>query len=166
MADIDDHLAEWLASERDPTPFLNGIGGLGAPFWAADFTSRFIGPGSARQKAVGIAESIVFLIHENIQEMGGAAPRLERVVASGGLARFDGLCQRLADICRLPLYRPAEQEATARGIAYLLGDPYREWPEPVPGASFQPTANAPLDERHRLWRAAMDQALEPRQSSA
>ncbi len=165
LADIDNHLVEWLASERDPTLFLNGIGGLGAPFWVTDFTSRFIGPGSARQKAVGIAESIVFLVYENIQEMGGSAPPLERVVASGGLARLDGLCQRLADICRLPLYRPAEQEATARGIAYLLGDPSREWAEPECGASFQPTANAPLDERHRLWRAAMDQALEPRQSS-
>ncbi|MHB8550236.1 MAG: FGGY family carbohydrate kinase [Acidiferrobacterales bacterium] len=162
MTDLDDWLAVWLESEREPALFLNGVGGLGAPFWVADFVSRFIGSGNPRQKAVGVAESVVFLIHENLKAMRASGPELERVVVSGGLARIDGLCQRLADLSRLPAYRPAEQEATARGVANLLANHSGAWTEPQSGVWFMPVENARLGERYHHWRMAMDQALERR----
>ncbi len=166
LDNLDDELSIWLASEREPVLFLNGVGGLGAPFWVADFASRFIGSGGPRQKAVGVVESIVFLIAENLQETRAVAAPLEYVLVSGGLARLDGLCQRLADISRLSVYRQVEHEATARGVAYLLGDPSRAWPEPQAGVWFRPADNTPLTERYRHWRAAMEQALKLRPSSA
>ncbi|MDA8363183.1 MAG: FGGY family carbohydrate kinase [Gammaproteobacteria bacterium] len=161
LSGLGERLAAWLESERGPVLFLNGIGGLGAPFWIADFSSRFVGCGGPQQKAVGVAESIIFLVHENLQAMRACSAPLERVVLSGGLAVFDGLCQRLADISRLPVFRPSESEATARGVAFLLQDPSLSWPEPA-GGWFWPLENAPLVKRYRLWRAALDRALEPR----
>jgi glycerol kinase len=80
-------------------------------------------------------------------------------VVSGGLVRYDGLCQRLADLSGLPVYRPAEHEATARGTAYLLADFPEIFPEEKPGDSFTPKSNPGLLQRYKNWRTAMNRAL-------
>ncbi len=86
-------------------------------------------------------------------------PAPARLVVSGGLARYDGLCQRLSDLSGLALYRPAEHEATARGTAYLLAGFPDDWPEEKPGTPFVPKKNTGLRQRYQRWRAEMQRAL-------
>ncbi len=155
--DLEAQLPDWLSAVAEPPLFLNGIGGLGAPYWAADFASRFVGDGDAPQKAVAVAESIVFLALANIERLQCVGP-LHSLVLTGGLAKLDGLCQRLADLTGLPASRADEHEATARGLAWLLAGTCPDWP--ATGArNFVPLPNPALANRYRHWRTAMEQAL-------
>lgn len=157
ITNIEAQLPAWFAQESEPPLFLNGISGLGAPFWIPDFVSRFLGGGEDWQKAVAVAESIVFLLRVNLEEMQAPAPPLARLFVTGGLSWYDGICQRLADLSGLPVYRPVESEATARGTAYLLAGCPADWPEPEPGTWFKPQLNLALKVRYERWRAAMPQ---------
>jgi len=158
LDDVESMLADWLEQAGEPPLFLNGVGGLGAPFWVADFASQFAGEGDARQRTVAVAESIVFLIQANLDEFQKLASPLEGIIASGGLAAVDPLCRRLSDLSGLPLYRPVEHEATARGLAWLLAGKPRDWPEPEFGSWFKPRANAALRARYARWRSLMSAA--------
>jgi glycerol kinase len=159
LENIEAHLPEWLARTGDIPIFLNGVGGLGAPFWVAEFDSRLVGDGEPWQKAVAVVESIVFLLQTNLERMQQLPPASVRLVVSGGLAHYDGLCQRLSDLSGLVLYRPAEHEATARGTAYLLAGFPDDWPEEKPGDSFMPKSNPGLLQRYKNWRTAMNREL-------
>jgi glycerol kinase len=162
LRDVEAQLPAWLARSGDIPLFLNGIAGLGAPFWVADFPSRLIGDGEPWQKTCAVVESIVFLLQVNFETMQKMAPTPKRLLVTGGLAQLDGLCQRLADLSGLPVYRPAEHEATARGTAYLLAGFPENWPEEKPGASFAPIPNPGLTRRYKDWRAEMMCALDKR----
>jgi len=155
IKNIFEHLDGWLGSETTPPLFLNGISGLAAPFWKAHFDSNFIGEGSTAQKAVAVVESIVFLINTNIEEMQKTASPPEQIQLTGGLGKLNGLCQRLADVTSLPVYRPEECEATARGLAYLLADQPNQWPEDKPGRWFDPEENSVFKRRYAQWLETM-----------
>jgi len=160
LEDLEQQLPAWLAqNSAEPPLFLNGISGLGAPYWVADFESRFSAEAEPWQMAVAVAESIVFLLQANLDLFQKLASPLEQIIASGGLTWYEGLCQRISDLSGLPLYRPAEYEATARGTAWLLAGKPRDWPEPEFGVWFKPRANPALHARYQRWRAAMDAAL-------
>jgi glycerol kinase len=118
-----------------------------------------IGNGEPWQKAVAVVESIVFLLQTNLELMQEFPPAPASLVVSGGLARYDGLCQRLSDLSGLALYRPAEHEATARGTAYLLARFPGDWPEEKPGTPFEPKQNTGLRQRYQRWHAEMQRAL-------
>ncbi len=113
-------LDELLARELDPPLYLNGVSGLGAPYWIPDFASRFVGEGTIESMLVAVLESVVFLVAVIVEETSRhlGAPRCVRV--GGGLAQLDGLCQRLADLTGLPVRRAEDPEATARGLAWLV----------------------------------------------
>jgi len=161
LADLDRRLDDWLQRDSRELPlFLNGISGLGAPYWVADFVSRFVGEGERWQQAVAVAESIVFLLQANLDEFRKLSPSPRQIVASGGLIRFDALCQRISDLSGLPLYRPVEHEATARGLAWLLAGKPSDWPEGESGTRFRPRENGRLTERYRRWQAEMASALQ------
>lgn len=164
IAGIEASLDEWLHRDGDPPLFLNGIAGLGAPFWVADFPSRFTADAEPWQQVVAIAESIVFLLQANLEEFARAGVHLRRIVASGGLARSGGLCQRLADLSGLAVHRSAEHEATARGLAFLLAGQPAGWPPP-PTEVFAPRPNALLRSRYGRWRAALERALSAGQTA-
>lgn len=154
--DIEANLATWLEENKRPPLFFNGISGLAAPFWIADFPSRFDRSDcSDADKAVAVIESIVFLLCTNIDEMRKLSTPPEQIQITGGLAIQDGLCQRLADLSRLPIYRPAECEATARGVAYLLAEAPESWPEAGPGIWFKPANNPELAARYQKWTQSM-----------
>jgi len=86
----------------------------------------------------------------------------KQIVITGGLSILTGLCQRLADLTRKPVYRPGECEATTRGTAWLQAQP-REWPEPSSGKWFYPSENNTLEGRYHRWRTALNDALPGRQ---
>ncbi len=157
-------LPGWLGRPATELPlFLNGIAGLGGPFWQAHFDSRFVGEGEAWQKeiwqkAVALVESIVFLLHANIEHMAKHVPAPRRIRVSGGVSRLDGLCARLAALCALPVHRREELEATARGIAYLAAGRPAEWNTSPHEDVFAPAADPGLTRRYRRWRALMAEA--------
>ena len=151
-------LPAWLETSVEVPLFLNGIGGLGAPYWRAGFPSRFVGRGDAGQKMAAVAESIVFLLLENLDRMRDAGTDLRRLRVTGGLAQLDGLCQRLADLSALPVQRPMLYEATALGVARLLGGAAQA--VPARSTRFEPKYAPTLDARRQRWQAAMQEALE------
>jgi glycerol kinase len=154
LPDLDRCLPEWLAQSEAGPLFLNGIGGLGAPYWVADFASRFIGEGDARQKVIAVAESIVFLLMANLERLRHAGT-IDDLVVTGGLASIDGLCRRLADLSGVAVRRPSEHEATARGLAWLLRRtaPPREYMQET---RFLPAPDVALHDRYRRWRVLMN----------
>jgi glycerol kinase len=158
IADIEGPLDGWLSRDSDPPLFLNGVSGLGAPFWVADFPSRFTAESEPWQQVVAVAESVIFLLQANLDEFARAGASFRRIVVTGGLAQASALCQRLADLSGLSVRRPAEHEATARGLAFLLAGQPTAWPQPA-GADFTPQPNAPLCERYMRWRSTLDAAI-------
>jgi glycerol kinase len=158
-SDVQANAEDWLLQAEDPPLFLNGVSGLGAPYWVADFPSRFIGEGEDWEKIVAVIESILFLINENLHEFNKYLSAARQIVITGGLSVMDGLCQRLADLTQRPVYRPEECEATARGTVYLQAGMPQEWSEASPGVWFFPSENNNLDERYRHWHSALNNAL-------
>ena len=138
--------------------FLNGVSGLAAPYWRADFRSRFIGSGSPDAQSAAVVESVLFLLLEIEAAMRPACGAPALIVASGGLSRSDALCARLADLAQLPLERPAASEATARGLAWLVRAADFAGHAPA-AARFEPHAAPQLRARHARWRAALAAAL-------
>lgn len=144
---------EWLTTADEPPIFLNGVSGLGSPFWRADFASEFIGAAQPQAKMVAVLESIVFLIQANLECLHG----YQLIDVSGGLANINGFCQRLADLARYPVSRSGQTEATARGLAHLLGEVAPLTLNTV--TLFQPNPNPALQRRYRSWREALSRRL-------
>jgi glycerol kinase len=148
-----------IAATRPPL-FLNGISGLGSPFWIADFATRFVGEGTLEERFVALLDSILFLIRVNLDEMQRHGPPLARIVITGGIASADVICQRLADLTSLPVLRPAEREATARGLAYLVANQPAGFTAGGERRVFQPRPDVALLERFLAWLREMKRATE------
>jgi len=157
-------LPEWLKNAKSPPLFLNGVSGLGTPFWIPDFQSRFSGNGKNWEKIVGVIESIVFLLRVNMDEMQKLFSPPEKILISGGLSGLNGLCQKLADLNGIPIHRPAEYEATAVGTAYLLRGQLDEWPKTKQGVWFKPRHKPELEKRFKQWLNLMNDAISERKS--
>lgn len=156
--DATSRLPAWLERPEPPPLFLNGIAGLGGPFWRADFESRFVGGGEPWQKAVAVVESMAFLLQANIDHMAGYVPPARRMRVSGGVSRLDGLCRRLAAVSGLPVHRREDPEASARGIAYLAAGRPAGWNTAAAETAFAPAPDEALAARYRRWRALMREA--------
>jgi len=158
IEDVTARLPAWLERPGSPPLFLNGIAGLGGPFWRADFVSRFEGEGEPWQKAVAVVESMAFLLQANIDHMARYVPEVRRMRVSGGVSRLDGLCRRLAAVSGLPVHRREDPEASARGIAYLAAGRPAAWDAASAEDVFAPARDDALRERYRRWRALMQEA--------
>jgi glycerol kinase len=153
--DVDRALPALDVPTDTPVPlFMNGVGGLGAPFWIADFPTEFLGEGDDRQRLAAVVESIAFLLGVNVERMRAAAG-LERIVVCGGLARCDHLCRTLATVTGLEVDRFAVREATARGVAFLAAGEPTGWEPPKVERRFAPSAETALPARYAAWRIEM-----------
>jgi len=152
-------LPAWLMETVDPPLFLNGVSGLGSPYWMPDFASGFLGEGSDPDKVVAVVESIVFLLHRNIVEMGRHLVAPERIQITGGLSALDGICQKLADLTGIPVYRPVRIEATAVGTCCLLAGRPDHWPEPDAGKQFDPGDETAVARRFGRWVEEMEKKV-------
>jgi glycerol kinase len=157
IADVTAQLPAWLERTAPPPLFLNGIAGLGGPFWKADFASRFEGEGEPWQKAVAVVESIAFLLQANIDHMANYVPAARRIRVSGGVSRLDGLCRRLALVSGLPVHRREDPEASARGIAYLAAGRPQSWNTAPQEEVFVPSPGEALRDRYRRWLTLMQE---------
>jgi glycerol kinase len=144
-----------LAPLPDDVPlFINGVGGLGAPFWLPDFPCEFVGDGDEAARLAAVIESTVFLLCANLERLQRSSP-LHRIRISGGLARNDYLCRCLASLGGLPVERPAAVEATARGVAYLAAGKPESWSAAAIERTFLPVESPALASRHARWRIEM-----------
>lgn len=143
--------------------FMNGVGGLGAPFWLPHFPTEFILPdgsvaaeGAATdlEQLAAVLDSIAFLVATNVAVMQRAAP-LQRIVISGGLAACDYLCEVMAEATGLTVDRPELHEASARGIAFLAAGQPQDWQNVSIEKSFRPAGCSAIHDRYERWRAAM-----------
>ncbi|HEY1991834.1 MAG TPA: FGGY family carbohydrate kinase [Gammaproteobacteria bacterium] len=150
-------LPAWLTGTGEPPLFLNGVGGLAAPYWQPEFRSRFIGRGDTAACMVAVVESIAFLLHANLRRMQAHGHAFTRLRVSGGLSQLDGLCQRLASLSGLRVERPALHEATAMGLARLAGGLAEALPAGY--TNFEPRRDAALLGREQRWRQALAAAL-------
>jgi glycerol kinase len=110
--------------------FLNGIGGLGSPWWRVAQDSRFVGsvnssgdlhaavPTATVLRFAALVESIAFMIAVNAEAIARQAGLPRRVVLAGGMSRSHWLCRRLAALIQLPV-EVIDAEASARGVARL-----------------------------------------------
>jgi glycerol kinase len=156
-------LPDWLKTPPFAL-FVNSIGGLGSPWWRTPGDPHFVTiNGNSKsltlpQKASAVLESIVFLINANIQSIEASQPHLDYLVLTGGFARFDAFCQKLANLVRRPVLRPEEVEATLLGAAALA--------QPVSNARadwhyhrFQPQADPLLHQRYDSFVDHLNQLL-------
>jgi xylulokinase len=114
----------------DPPPgaagitFLPYLLGERAPVWDPSARAVFFGLGRNHRRSdllravfEGVGYSVLD-IAERLRELG---VRIERVVASGGLARIEPILQIKADMLGVPLTVASELESTALGAAILVG---------------------------------------------
>lgn len=174
-----DGLDEWAGqTDEEPPLFFNAVGGLGSPYWRANLLPAFISgiqaaetstaEANEKQKLVAVLESIVFLLQSNLIVMQSHGFQLERLVISGGLSQRACFCQKLADLTNIPVWRPSEVEASARGAAYLLTKEYCAkqgassvvW-DKLSGIEFMPGSaeQDSLNQRFVHWRRVLQERL-------
>ena len=141
--------------------FVNGVSGVGSPYWRPRQVSYFNDDGDERACVAAVLESIAFLIAENFQLMRTYAGALARIHGTGGLIESDYLCHCIASLCKVPVYRSQQQEATARGLAFLCAGNPGVWSR-AKTRMFVPAENAYLNARHARWRAMMESTCSSR----
>lgn len=133
---------------------LNAVGGLSAPYWRTDVKSRFSGELSVHEKILAWAESVVFQIVVNVELMQ-ASEAMQKIYISGGISKASGICQRLADLTGLVIYRSENADATLQGIAYTAAGMPQAWRTQVADEIFYPQTNVNLQARLTAWQTAV-----------
>lgn len=157
---IDTHRAarslnEGSLQHTDVPIFINGVSGVGSPFWLPHLESRFLGAGDETAKIAAVLESIAFLIAANLEGLAARQPRLKQIQAGGGLSESNYLCQCIADLSGYALARSGERELTAKGLAFLIAEQPDNWRAAPAGVSFAAKEHRELTTRYRRWREVM-----------
>ncbi|RMB07714.1 glycerol kinase GlpK [Eilatimonas milleporae] len=145
--------------------------GLGAPHWDPDARGLITGLSRATTAAEIVRaglESVVYQtadLFDLLQRDG--TPRPETVRIDGGMAANGWFARFLADICDVPVERPASIETTALGAALAAGVGIGLWPDLAAAtagwrqeAAFSPAMSS--EKRGHLlagWQAALRQCL-------
>ncbi|MDH5256340.1 MAG: FGGY-family carbohydrate kinase, partial [Gammaproteobacteria bacterium] len=148
-----------LAAGEAPPLFINGVSGLGAPFWVSSLESRFVGTGSRGARVLAVLESIAFLVQVNLEELEHHGPPIAALLATGGLSANEYLWTCLANVSGLAVRRAEDPEATARGLARLVaGNEAKGWRLPaVVGRTAR--RDGALRSRYVMWRAKVEAAI-------
>ncbi len=159
--------ALWAALEVLPDSvglpvFVNGIGGLGSPWWRVAQDSRFVGdvsfaanlhtavPAATVLRFAALIESIAFMIAVNAEAIARQAGRPARVVLAGGMSRSRWLCRRLAALIQLPV-EAIDAEASARGVARLAAPEISSNWEQAPVQRYAAHSDMGLASRYRRF---------------
>jgi len=159
-------LPVWLLSITSPPVFINTVSGLGSPWWNNHVAPHYLNTETEElnlpERAVAIIESIVFLLQCNIEKLSDE--QTQQINISGGLSRLDGLCQKLADLSQLIASRSNNEEASATGAAWLLGD-HQHWQQTDLHEKFSPEQNIGLQNRYRQFKRHLASISEQRDNS-
>jgi glycerol kinase len=134
--------------------FLNAIGGLGAPYWRTDLTSKFGGDLTAHEKILAWLESIIFQIFINVNLMNTLG-ETQKIYISGGFSNADILCQKIADLTQISVHRNINEDATLQGIACMAAGLPSRWNIDVCENIFTPRVNSYLQNNFKRWEDAM-----------
>lgn len=170
---IDAHRAArvltWQQCKRlSPPVFVNGIAGVGSPYWLPAVESRFVanagGEGEAAsaddmEKVVAVLESIAFMICANLELMRNGAT--QRVLASGGLSASNYLCDCIASLGGIAVERSTMRESTATGLAFLVCGQPGAWRPALEVETFAPRSSPALNARYARWRELMSASANP-----
>jgi glycerol kinase len=144
--------------------------GLGSPWWDPYARGTVLGltRGTGRAHlARAVVEAMAWQTRDVVDAMTAASGReITELRADGGASVMDLLCQLQADVLDVPVRRPAVQETTALGAAYLAGIAEGVWDSPADAASAWTeeaayTPAMPADEvarRHVEWKRAVERA--------
>ena len=150
--------------------FVPAFTGLGSPHWDPYARGTVLGltRGSGRaQLARAVVEAIAYQTADVVTAVRAASgTELSELRVDGGASVMDVLCQFQADMLGVTVRRPAVQETTALGAAYLAGIAERVWSSPADAASawreeasFTPTMDASeVDARLDIWHRAVDRS--------
>jgi glycerol kinase len=152
-------LDDWCRTSVSPPLFLNGISGLGAPYWVSGFRSRFVGEGDASARIVAVLESIAFLLQRNLEVMRKSHIVPAGIRLGGGLSASECFARTLADLSGLPVECLETTEATSRGLAFQLARQPDDWRPCESSRRVSPRENAVLFERYERWRVALEAEL-------
>jgi glycerol kinase len=144
--------------------------GLGSPWWDPYARGTIVGitRGTTRAHLTrAVVESMAYQTRDVVDAMvaaSGTAIRDLRV--DGGASVMDLLCGFQADQLGVPVHRPADQETTALGAAYLAGLAEGVWPDCDAiaaqwqlEASFEPAEDRTVaDLLHGQWRRAVERS--------
>ena len=150
VQNIQSRLAVWLEQVSRPPLFLNTVGGLGSPWWKQGLAAKFVPDSnqySDAERTVAVAESTLFLVNYNLEQIRKRQAIL-RLAVSGGLSRIKPLCQKLANLSGLPVERNEDAEASARGIAWLAAGRPRNWCQTGRTQLFEPLSDTGLTARY------------------
>jgi glycerol kinase len=136
--------------------------GLGAPWWDAEARGAIFGltrKSGPAELARAALESVGYQTRDLIDAMRADWPELGGTVlrVDGGMTASDFAMQFLADILAAPVDRPAVQETTALGAAYLAGL--------AAGVCPPPDDFAKLWKRERRFEPKMDATVRARKWS-
>lgn len=134
--------------------FLNGINGLGSPYWkemqpaflTASVHNNTITNPEPSQAISAIVESILFLIQININQIKKVID-IKSIRLTGGLANNKTVCQLLANLSGIKVTRPDITEATARGAAWLASGFKNPWPAGPKTQHYIPESDETLQSR-------------------
>jgi len=146
--------------------FLPALQGLGTPFLEPGVRGAIVGLTRATTRAHlarAVLEGIAFRTRQVVEALraDSPVPAFETLRADGGMAANEFFLQLQADVLGIPVERPATNQATALGIAYLAGLAVGYWSgideiraTRIPGKRFLPSENAPaLQTRFEQWQA-------------
>ena len=144
--------------------------GLGSPHWDPYARGTILGltRGSGRaQIARAVVEAMALQTADVVAAVRAASgTALSELRVDGGASVMDVLCQFQADVLGVTVRRPAVQETTALGAAYLAGIAEGVWSSPTEAASawreeasFTPAMDAAeVDARLAVWHRAVERS--------
>ncbi len=150
--------------------FVPAFTGLGSPYWDPYARGTLVGltRGSGRaQIARAAVEAMAYQTADVVDAVRTASgTELAELRVDGGASVMDVLCQFQADILGVTVRRPAVQETTALGAAYLAGIAEGVWATPAEAASawredasFSPAMDrAEVDARLATWHRAVERS--------
>jgi glycerol kinase len=162
-------LAETVA-DTGGVYFVPAFTGLGSPHWDPYARGAILGltRGTGRAElARATVEAMAYQTADVVDAMTAASgARVAELRVDGGASQMDLLCQFQADLLGVSVRRPAIQETTALGAAYLAGLAEGVWETPTAAAaawreeaSFNPAM--PADEiasRRAGWSRAVERS--------
>ncbi len=150
--------------------FVPAFTGLGSPYWDPYARGTVLGltRGSGRaQLARAVVEAIAYETADVVTAVRAASgTALSELRVDGGASVMDVLCQFQADVLGVTVRRPAVQETTALGAAYLAGIAEGVWTSPGDAArawreeaAFTPAGDAAdIEARLATWHRAVDRS--------
>ncbi|RKD22620.1 glycerol kinase [Ammoniphilus oxalaticus] len=168
-ADSEDHCL--AIPDNEGVYFVPAFVGLGAPYWDMDARGAIFGLTRGVTQAHitrAAVESLAYQTRDVLEAMeADSGIQLQRLAVDGGAAANDFLMQFQADLLNTLVERPAVQETTALGAAYLAGLAVGFWEskQEIVGNKeieqrFQPAMDRLVRERlYAGWKQAVASTL-------